>query len=63
MPIVIYLITCLAIAFLGRYRRIGALGFFLASLLLTPVIALLILVFTTDNRTRVEGTADGTRRV
>jgi hypothetical protein len=53
MAIAFYIIFCLAIAFLGRHRRIGALGFFLASLLLTPIIALLILVLTTDTRTQL----------
>lgn len=52
-----YLIACLAIAFLGRHRKIGALGFFLASLLLTPVISLLILVLSADRRA-VPGSAD-----
>lgn len=45
-----YLICCLAIGFLGRHRRIGALGFFLASVLLTPIISLLILVLSTHKR-------------
>ncbi len=45
-----YVIFCLAVGFLGRHRKIGALGFFLVSLLLTPVISLLILVLTTDRR-------------
>ena len=57
MWIVFYLIFCLAVAFLGRHRRIGALGFFLASLLLTPIITLLILVLTTDKRAQLEGSA------
>lgn len=50
MLVAYYLICCLAIGFLGRHRRIGALGFFLASLLLTPIISLLILVLSTDRR-------------
>ena len=58
MGFVFYLIFCLAIAFLGRHRRIGALGFFLASLLLTPVITLLILVFSSDTRTELKRSAD-----
>jgi hypothetical protein len=50
MFVLYYIIFCVAVAFLGRNRRIGALGFFIVSLLLTPVIALLILVLTTDRR-------------
>lgn len=57
MGLVFYLIFCLVLAFLGRHRRIGALGFFLASLLLTPIITLLILVFTTDTRTQLKRSA------
>ena len=58
---VLYLILCLVVAFLGRARRIGALGFFLASVLLTPLIALLILVLTADNRVVLDPPADASR--
>jgi hypothetical protein len=54
MGLAFYFIFCVAIAFLGRHRKIGALGFFLASLLLTPIISLLILVLTTDKRTELK---------
>lgn len=46
----IYLVFSLAIGFLGRHRRIGSLGFFIVSILLTPILGLLILVLTTDKR-------------
>jgi hypothetical protein len=58
---VLYLILCLVVAFLGRARRIGALGFFLASLILTPLIALLILVLSADNRVVLDPPADARR--
>jgi hypothetical protein len=58
MWIAYYLIFCFAVAFLGRHRRIGWLGFFLVSLLLTPIITLLILVLTADRRTEIEQSAD-----
>ncbi len=58
MVLAFYLIFCLAVAFLGRHRRLGALGFFLASLLLTPIISLLILVLSTDRRAQLESFAD-----
>lgn len=61
MFIALYLIFCLAVAFLGRARRIGALGFFLVSLLLTPILALLILILTSDNRVPVERPVDASR--
>ena len=54
-----YLIFCLAAAFLGRNRRIGAVGFFLVSLLLTPIITLLILVLTAEKAHPTESPADG----
>ena len=53
MFVAYYLIFCLAVAFLGRHRKIGALGFFIVSLLLTPILALLILVLTNDQRVKV----------
>jgi hypothetical protein len=58
MFIAFYFIFCLAVAFLGRHRKIGWLGFFIVSLLLTPVITLLILVLTADKRTEIEQSAD-----
>ncbi|MBI2215374.1 MAG: hypothetical protein HYU52_17120 [Acidobacteria bacterium] len=40
----------LLIGFLGRHRRIGFLGFAVISLLITPVLGLLVLVLTSDDR-------------
>jgi hypothetical protein len=46
MPIIIpaWLIGALAVATLGRNRRFGFWGYFFASLLLTPIIGLLMLL-------------------
>ena len=61
MTFAFYLLFCVAVAFLGRNRRIGALGFFIASVLLTPLLSLLILILTTDHRAVVESTHHGSR--
>ena len=58
---ILYVVLCLVVAFLGRARRIGALGFFLASLVLTPLVALLILVLSADNRVMLDPPADASR--
>jgi hypothetical protein len=46
MPIIIpvWLIGAIVVATLGRNRRFGFWGYFFASLLLTPIIGLLMLV-------------------
>ena len=54
MVVVYYLIFCLAVAFLGRARKIGALGFFIVSILVTPILGLLILVLTADRRVKFQ---------
>jgi hypothetical protein len=58
---ILYVLLCLVVGFLGRARRIGALGFFLASVILTPLIALLILVLSADNRVVLDPPADASR--
>jgi hypothetical protein len=58
---ILYVLLCLVVAFLGRARRIGALGFFLASLLFTPLLALLLLVLTADTRVALDPPADPSR--
>ena len=46
MPIIIpaWLVGALLVAVLGRNRRFGFWGYFFASLLLTPIIGLLMLL-------------------
>ncbi len=38
------------VGWLGRHRRIGFLGFFLVSLLVTPILGLLVLILSADDR-------------
>lgn len=42
--VALVLILSLIIAFFGRYRRFGFWGYFFASVLLTPLLGLLLLV-------------------
>ena len=52
-PMLLFLVVgSLLVGFLGRHRRIGFLGFFLLSLLVTPLVGVLVLVLSSDNRLR-----------
>jgi hypothetical protein len=42
--LVLYLLGCLLIAFGGRRRRVGSIGFFLLAVFLTPILGALILL-------------------
>ena len=56
--IVAYIIFCLLVGLCGSQRRMGFFGTFIVSLFLTPVIVLLILVFTApreEQRRRSQG--------
>lgn len=46
MHVVIYLLLCLVVGFVGRRRKIGFLGYFLLAILVTPLIPLLFIVIT-----------------
>ena len=48
-----YVMFALLVALLGYQRRIGVVGFFILSLLLTPPLILLILVVTRPNPPQV----------
>jgi hypothetical protein len=48
----IYVVFCLLIAVLGIHRPLGFLGYFISSLILTPVIGLLLIAAAGDNRVR-----------
>jgi hypothetical protein len=52
LPVLIILLVVgsALVGYLGRRRRIGFLGFFLFSLLLTPLLCLLILLLTQEKR-------------
>ncbi len=49
---IIFLAGSVLVGYLGRDRRIGFLGFFLSSLLLTPLLTLLILILTAPRKTK-----------
>lgn len=53
MLIALYLAASVIVGWLGRYKQIGFAGFFLVSLLLTPIIALIILIISHDRRSQV----------
>ena len=40
MLVIVYLIMCFVIGIAGRRRRLGFFGFFLLSLILTPIVTL-----------------------
>jgi uncharacterized membrane protein len=46
MLVLVYLALCLVVGFTGRHRRLGFLGYFLLSIVFTPIIMLLILLVT-----------------
>jgi hypothetical protein len=51
---VAYVVMAFGVALFGHGRRIGVLGFFILSLLLTPPLILLILILTRPKPSRVE---------
>jgi uncharacterized membrane protein YGL010W len=46
MLVFIYLLLCVVIGVVGRHRRPGFFGYFIFSLVLTPILMLLVLLFT-----------------
>jgi hypothetical protein len=48
--IIIYLVFCLLTALCGSQRRLGFLGPFIISILITPVLMLIILLLTGPSR-------------
>lgn len=50
MLVVIYLLMSIMVGWLGRRRHIGFVGFFVLSLVITPVITLLILMMAHERR-------------
>lgn len=48
----VYMLLCLAVAWLGRQRAIGFAGFLVVSILITPVITALILLISAPRRMR-----------
>jgi hypothetical protein len=50
MLLVVYVVSALAVAWLGRNKQIGYAGFLLLALFLTPVVALIVLLISQDRR-------------
>lgn len=48
--IYVYFMASVLVGFLGRHRAIGFIGFFIASLLITPVLSFLVLAMTATKR-------------
>lgn len=48
--IVIYLLSCLLVAFAGRKRRIGSVGYFLVAFFVTPILTAIILLISAPRR-------------
>ena len=44
MLFIIYILTALFVAWLGRNTQIGAVGFFIVAMIVSPLIGLLILM-------------------
>ena len=54
IAIVLYVAFAVLVGLCGSHRRMGFLGTFLVSLLLTPIIVLLILILTAPSSNRLE---------
>lgn len=50
-----YVIGSALVGFVGRRRRIGFVGFFVVSLLVTPFVSLILLFITTPRITTARG--------
>ena len=50
MQLVIYILLCLAVGFAGRNRSVGFVGFFFIAFLLTPIIAIAILLLAVERK-------------
>jgi hypothetical protein len=48
--IILYIICCLLTGFAGRNRRMGYMGTFLLSVVITPLLMLLVLALTGPSR-------------
>jgi uncharacterized membrane protein len=46
IAVVLYLVFCILAGLCGMHRRMGFFGTFLISLVVTPVVALLVLIMT-----------------
>jgi peptidoglycan/LPS O-acetylase OafA/YrhL len=46
IAVIMYIVFCLLVALCGSQRRMGFIGTFIVSLLITPVVALIVLLLT-----------------
>ncbi|WP_158600997.1 hypothetical protein [Teichococcus wenyumeiae] len=51
--LLLYVLTCLAVAWAGRGREIGFAGFLVLSILITPLVTALILLVSAPRQTRI----------
>ena len=51
--VIIYILLCYAVALLGKNRKFRFIGYFILSILLTPIIGLL-LVIASDKRKKID---------
>lgn len=50
LPLAVLIAGSVLVGYLGRHRRIGFLGFFIVSLVITPLLAVLVLLLSADGR-------------
>ncbi|MEM7530372.1 MAG: hypothetical protein AAF416_22485 [Pseudomonadota bacterium] len=48
MYILVYILLCIVVGWLGRRKAIGFVGFFLLSVVITPILTLVALMVTAD---------------
>jgi hypothetical protein len=52
--IILYVLGAVLVGYAGRNRRIGSVGFFLISLLITPILGFLIVVISAPMKTAAD---------
>jgi uncharacterized membrane protein YhaH (DUF805 family) len=52
--VILYILAAALVGYAGRSRRIGFLGFFLVSLIITPVLGFVIVFLSAPSRARTE---------
>jgi uncharacterized membrane protein YhaH (DUF805 family) len=50
--VILYILAAALVGYAGRSRRIGFLGFFLVSLIITPVLGFVIVFLSAPSRAR-----------
>ena len=44
--VVVYVVFCVLVGFCGRYRALGFFGTFLASIIISPLVVIIVLLLT-----------------